>query len=462
MDATTLTAPATASIGSTASKRWSAGDLLSRANSTANAPQRPLSRSESATRIRISPASSVCTSRAPSPTPSPTEHRSSSPLPPAPLHRYPTSPKPRPSSPPTLLSRRLSYPLRRTAQLAIDPQSYVSFVRATHPSLLLFFLVSVSAVISNKALLRGFFLGMVYSLTSFQLACATLGMMVGERLGAYRATRVAKRHDRMLMVCALVWSFEILASNLALRLVPIPFHVSLRACSPILTLLLSVVFFRQSTTIRAASSLLLIVLGAAFTSHHEAWRSTGSLLLLSSAVLLSAKSLLVTHLLEARLSLSALDILARLAPMSMLHCALFAVANGEVSRFWRFVRSAECTKVHLAEIALNGVLAFSLVPLGLIAERRTRAPALAVTTHAAQATTIFASLLVFGLRLSPLNFIGVALSLAGGVIYATYDARDQEEREASVATSPAAVVGPLKGGAAREVLPVRREKVAPD
>ncbi|BGP16757.1 hypothetical protein JCM10213v2_004760 [Rhodosporidiobolus nylandii] len=281
------------------------------------------------------------------------------------------------------------------------------------------------------------------------MACASLGTMLGERIGAYKPSSVAKRHDRLLLLCALVFSLEILASNLALRMVLVSFHVSVRACAPILTLLLSLAFFGQRTTLRTTASLLPLLLGAFLAARREALTSTGPLFLFASMVLLSAKSLLVTHFLQGRLGLTPIDILARLAPLSMAHSVLFAVVNGEVSGFWRFVTSDECTKMHLAEIVLNGVLSFALVPLGLVAERKTRAPAHAITTHAAQATTILISLLVpqFGLRLAPLNFIGVALTFVGGVMYAKYDAQDLEERE---------------GVGGEGELPVRREKRAPD
>ncbi|GAA5857807.1 hypothetical protein JCM8547_005988 [Rhodosporidiobolus lusitaniae] len=462
MDGPTLTG--TVPVGMNGlSKRWSSSELFSRLEP----PSRPLSRTSSstATKIRISPVSSAATSRAPSPV-----SRGPSPQPPFLYRRNTPSPQPPilPSTSAYSLSRRLSQPLIDAAYSAAKPSTYITFLRSLHPSLLFFFLVSVSAVISNKFLLRGFFEGLTYALTAFQMACATLGTMVGEKFGVYRATRVPTRHNRTLVMCALVFSLEILASNLALRLVPVPFHVSLRACSPILTLLLSVLFFSSSTTLRTSSSLLLVILGATFTSYHEEWASTGSLLLLASVVLLSSKSLLVTHFLTAPtsargLALHPLDILARISPLSMLHCALFAVANGEVTRFLRFVRSSDFTRVHLAEILLNGVLSFALVPAGILAEKKTKAPALAVTTHAAQATTILASLLVFGLRLSFLNFLGVAISLAGGVIYATYDARDTEERERGLGTAAGAGGG---GGGKGELLPtmVRRtsEKKAPD
>lgn len=206
------------------------------------------------------------------------------------------------------------------------------------------------------------------------------------------------------------------------------FHVSLRAASPFLTLVLSVLFFNEHTTLTTTSTLLVVLLGVALTSHHEAWLSLGSLLLSASALLLTAKSLLVSHVLESRLHLAPLDILARLSPLSMTHCAGFAILNSEPAKLWHFLRGQECTRAHVAQVALNGILSFGVVVLGLVAERRTRPPALAITAHAAQASTILFSLVLFGLRLSPLNCLGVALTLAGGVLYARWDAQDKKDR----------------------------------
>lgn len=229
------------------------------------------------------------------------------------------------------------------------------------------------------------------------------------------------------------------------------FHVSLRAASPILTLVLSVAFLHERATLRSSSALLAVFLGVALTSHNEDYLSLGSLLLIASAVLLSAKSLLLTYYLQARLNLHPLDCLARMSPLSAVHCLVFALANGEPRRLWRFVQGQEFTRAHVAQVALNGVLSFAAVALALVAEKKTRAPAMAITSassfflssrsapdleltraasplaaHAAQATTILSSVLLFGLRLSPLNFLGVAVTLGGGVLYALWDARDKE------------------------------------
>lgn len=210
-------------------------------------------------------------------------------------------------------------------------------------------------------------------------------------------------------------------------------------------MVLSVLFFGEHTTLTTTSALLVVLLGVALTSHHEAWLSLGSLLLSASALLLTAKSLLVAHVLESRLHLAPLDILARLSPLSMAHCAGFAILNSEPYKLWRFLRGPECTRAHVAQVALNGILSFGVVVLGLVAEKRTRPPALAITAHAAQASTILFSLVLFGLKLSPLNCLGVALTLAGGVLYARWDAQDKKENRAPAGGG---LLDDGKGGAA--------------
>ncbi|GAA6005946.1 hypothetical protein JCM11491_004069 [Sporobolomyces phaffii] len=384
-------------------------------------------------RVRPSPACSPTDTPPESPIPS----RISSPsLPPSPYPGSSTLASRRrflaatasPGDSPPSLARRLSKPFIDIAVKASTPSLYVDFLVSLHPSLLAYFLIAVSSTISNKSLLRGFFQGITFTLTAWQMACATLGTMLSVKLGHYKPIKLTPKRESIMRFVALAFSFEIAASNLALRLIPVPFHISVRAAAPILTLCVSLLFFSSTTTLRTSSSLLLVLLGISFTSLNEDWLSLGSLLVILSTFLLTSKSLLTTHLLSDRFHLHPLDILARMSPLSMIHCALFAVANGELQKFWAFLRSPDFTREHLVEIALNGVLSFGVVVCGLIAERRTKPPALAITAQAAQATTILVSTLIFDLHLSFVNFLGVALVLAGGVLYARYEALDDDER----------------------------------
>ena len=53
------------------------------------------------------------------------------------------------------------------------------------------------------------------------------------------------------------------------------------------------------------------------------------------------------------------------------------------------------------------------------------------SAQAAQATTILVSTQIFELHLSFVNFLGVAFVLAGGVLYARYEAMDDDERSSN-------------------------------
>ncbi len=138
------------------------------------------------------------------------------------------------------------------------------------------------------------------------------------------------------------------------------------------------------TTLRTASTLLLIVLGIAFTSHSEpSWTSLGSLLTCSSVVLASLKSLVTNRLLLSSegYDLHPLEVVSRMSQWGMLHCALFAVFNGELDEFWRFLRGAEMSWAHAGVVGFNGLVSFLVVLVGLQAEKRTRAPAKDVSSE---------------------------------------------------------------------------------
>ncbi|ORY87384.1 hypothetical protein BCR35DRAFT_253150, partial [Leucosporidium creatinivorum] len=246
--------------------------------------------------------------------------------------------------------------------------------------LLAYFCLSVATVISNKHLLRGYFPFPWMLLGVVQLGFATIGIVGATKVGSYRATRLSAQHETIVKLVAVLFSCEQLASILSLRMVTVPFHISVRALSPVLTLLLSILFFNQKSSLRTTSSFLVILLGVVLTSHSiPDIHSYGSLLTFTSMILSSAKSLVTTHLLQDRFSLKPLDVVARISPQSMVHCLFFSWANGEMGDLYRFIIGPDFTKGHVASIALNGSLAWSLVLIGIVCDKRTQAPAMAIS-----------------------------------------------------------------------------------
>ncbi|KAL8284276.1 hypothetical protein RQP46_005025 [Phenoliferia psychrophenolica] len=259
------------------------------------------------------------------------------------------------------------------------------------------------------------------------MGCSSLGTLAAAKLGIYRASRLSNDRETVLYALSFLFSCEILASNVSLKLVAIPFHLSVRALAPVLTLLLSVLFFKQKTTLKTSSCLSLVVLGVLFTAHGLDRDSTGSILTVFSMFLASAKAIITRELLMERYQLHPLDLQSRMTTLGIVHCALFAWWNGELRRLWD--GGADMSRNQFVAIGGNGVLSFALFIISLLAEKRTKSDSMAISSHAAQAVTTATSVVVWGLKLSPTNFIGVALTLGGGVLYARSDAVDTSPPE---------------------------------
>lgn len=162
------------------------------------------------------------------------------------------------------------------------------------------------------------------------------------------------------------------------RLLETQFHISVRALAPLLTLLANIVFFHASSTIQTSSCLLLVALGAVFTSHGLDFTSDGSFLTLIGTFLLAIKSLITTRLIYDTFKLHPLDFLARLCHLGLMHCAVFAWWNGELSRLWTV--GVDFSQNHVLAIVSNGVLSFMLFLVSVLAEKRTQPSAMAISS----------------------------------------------------------------------------------
>ncbi|SCZ90587.1 BZ3500_MvSof-1268-A1-R1_Chr9g10889 [Microbotryum saponariae] len=345
---------------------------------------------------------------------------------------------------PTINGRRFSTTALVDPELLLQPmKASALFVAQLDPAIITFFLTSITFTISRKLLLRqpeGIF-PFPFILLGTQAGFATFATHIARRTGTFRATRLTHKRETTLRFLALLFSVEELTSTLSLRSVTVPsqdsgtdlgtarhrsvqFHLSVRALSPILTLALSVVFFKERTSMRTTSTFLLVILGVVLTSLNLDIHSFGSFLVFASAILLSIKSLITTHLLTERWGLGTLDLVSRIAPLSIVHYAIFAILGGELGSFLDFLVGPELTQGHLLAIVSAGLLSAGSIFATLKAEERVQAPAPAISAHASQAFTIVVSVIVFALPLSIINFLGVALTLTGGVLYAWYDALD--------------------------------------
>lgn len=125
------------------------------------------------------------------------------------------------------------------------------------------------------------------------------------------------------------------------------------------------------------------------------------------------------------LALSPLEILFRMSPLAFSQAFLFASLNGEFSSF-----VSNCTPFQLSFLSIplpsrstaitlagNGALAFVLNVSSFSANKNTGALTMTVCGNVKQCLTILLGIIVFGVRVSMLNGLGMLITLAGAVWY---------------------------------------------
>jgi hypothetical protein len=160
------------------------------------------------------------------------------------------------------------------------------------------------------------------------------------------------------------------------------------------------------------------------------------LLLTLLGTLLAALKTLFTHVLQSPPNPTFSDplaLLSVLSPLALLHCTILAQATGELARVAAYSRQLSCLGV--GALILNGALAFGLNTVSFRANRRVGALGMTVAGSSAlyavlavadvfcvanvkQVLTVACAVVVFELRISALNALGIALTLLGGAWYA--------------------------------------------
>ncbi|KAH9170513.1 TPT-domain-containing protein [Lactarius sanguifluus] len=116
------------------------------------------------------------------------------------------------------------------------------------------------------------------------------------------------------------------------------------------------------------------------------------------------------------LQLHPLDLLTRLSRLAAVQCVIYAYFFGEMDgvRQWSS-RSNAVRQIIL--LSGNGIIACALNIVSFEANRRSGALAMGVAANVKQALTVICAVWFFHLTITPLNALGIALTLLGGGWY---------------------------------------------
>jgi uncharacterized membrane protein len=117
-----------------------------------------------------------------------------------------------------------------------------------------------------------------------------------------------------------------------------------------------------------------------------------------------------------------------MSPLAFVQTLIYAYFTGEISRLKIYAAETMTTKDVLF-LAMNGVIAFALNVISFTANKKTGALTMTVAANVKQILTIVLSIVFWGLVLTPMNAIGITLTLAGGAWYAKVELEAKTKRQ---------------------------------
>ncbi|KAI9459120.1 triose-phosphate transporter family-domain-containing protein [Lactarius psammicola] len=314
-----------------------------------------------------------------------------------------------------------------------------------------YFILNLVLTLYNKILLVSF--PYPYTLTAVHAIFGLVGGTCLRLQNVYQPKSLWGSDYVLLLAFSFLYSINIAVSNASLDLVTVPFHQVVRATTPFFTTVLSWQLINARFNRYQLSSMFLVILGVCLATYGDYYFTAWGLILTLFGTVLAALKTLATHEIQTasivarpikahprlyclrtpfgvatislaplprfrrhHLRLHPLDLLTRLSRLAVAQCVIYAYFFGEIDyvRQW-FSRSNAVEQIIL--LSGNGIIACALNIVSFEANRRSGALAMGVAANVKQALTVICAVWFFRLTITPLNALGIALTLLGGGWY---------------------------------------------
>ncbi|KAF8635587.1 hypothetical protein AX15_000235 [Amanita polypyramis BW_CC] len=319
----------------------------------------------------------------------------------------------------------------------------------------LYFLLNLSLTLYNKSVLVKF--PFPYTLTAMHALCSAVGssVLLRSNVASLQDMRqslpLSWKEVTTLILFSTLFTVNIATSNASLGLVTIPFHQAVRATAPLFTMLVSQILLGTRSSRDKLTSLLPVVAGVAFATYGDYYFSYWGLILTFTGTILAALKTVATNMLQSSGSsdsstyahvpftfffrclqprptlpkLSPLEHLHFLSPLAFVQSLLLAHLTGELKAVYHYTRN-HLSYIQQIFLMMNGILAFGLNIASFGANRRVGAVSMSVAANVKQVLTILCAVIMFDLKISPANAIGIILTLVGGGWYTTIELREKK------------------------------------
>ncbi|KAH9992342.1 triose-phosphate transporter family-domain-containing protein [Russula vinacea] len=320
--------------------------------------------------------------------------------------------------------------------------------------LILYFILNLVLTLYNKVLLVSF--PHPYTLTAVH---AFFGLAGGASLrlrNVYQPKSLWGPDYVVLVAFSVLYSVNIAVSNASLGLVTVPFHQIVRAATPFFTTLFSWYLFNTHFNRYQISSIVVVVFGVGLSTYGDYYFTAWGFTLTLVGTVLAALKTIMTHKIQQtvplvtqpkeaqpksyciyipirpvakfsallsrfhrhRLQLHPLDLLTHLSRLALVQCVAYAYLFGEISLvLGRSPHSYSGVLWKIILISGNGIVACALNIVSFEANRRSGALSMGVAANVKQILTVLCAVWFFHLNVTPLNVLGIMLTLLGGGWY---------------------------------------------
>lgn len=313
--------------------------------------------------------------------------------------------------------------------------------------LLLYFTFNLVLTIQNKWVMSRF--AFPYTLTGIHALCNCIGIGGLMAFGTFKPTGLTKQQCCNLFYFSILYAINIAISNVSLNLVTVPVHQVVRSLTPIIIVVLSIIFLHKHFSLKTYLALGTITFGVTVATYGTYGVTLyGLAMTFLGAVLAAVKTLTATGMLKAPNGnkLSPVDILFYMSPLAVVYMIGFAYCSGEASRLYEIaIRGVvneninEFTTIPYQQILYNGAIAFGLNFVSFTANKKTGAVAISVAANVKQVLSIILAVFIFDLQIVTINAVGIVITLAAGAWYAQieFSAKKNNQQSNNVSTSVA-------------------------
>jgi drug/metabolite transporter (DMT)-like permease len=201
-------------------------------------------------------------------------------------------------------------------------------------------------------------------------------------------------------------------------MVSVPFHQIMRSTTPIFAILIYRIIYGRSYSASTYLSLIPLVVGVVLTTYGDYYFTRiGFACTLLGTVLAATKTIVTNRLMTGSLALPALEILLRMSPLAAVQSLGIAYFTGETVAFQAWVAEGHLTTFTLFALAGNGAIAFLLNISSFETNKIAGALTITVCGNVKQSLTILFGIVLFNVRVGPLNGFGMLLALLGAAWY---------------------------------------------